>query len=108
MLCIHDAVGRMACSAPVCSEKKKKEKKSFGQPSVGAQAVVTVQIQTPGCILQVCPVTHLSMAEFAGKIDCTRLFLQLQLIASFLYYCYRINTNIAPVFRLIKGSSTSL
>lgn len=87
---------------------KQKDTKSFGQPSVGAQAMGTVQIPTPGCILQVCPVTHLSMEEFSGKTDCTRLLLQLQLIASFLYYCYRINTNIAPIFRLIKGSSTSL
>lgn len=123
MLCIHYTVGKRACSAPVCSAKKnpnqnkehttqnkikQKDTKSFGQPSVGAQAMGTVQIPTPGCILQVCPVTHLSMEEFSGKTDCTRLLLQLQLIASFLYYCYRINTNIAPIFRLIKGSSTSL
>jgi len=67
----------------------------------------TVQIQTPGCVLQVCPVTHLSMEEFAGKTDCPRLFLQPQLIVPFLCYCCRINTNIAPIFRLIKSSSTS-
>lgn len=78
---------------------KQKDTKSFRQPSVGAQAVGTVQIPTPGCILQVCPVTHLSMEEFSGKTDCMRLLLQPQLIASFLYYRYRINTTIAPYFQ---------
>lgn len=47
--------------------------------------------------------------SFRGEIHWeNRLFLQLQLIVPFLYYCYRINTNIASIFRLIKGSSTSL